>query len=188
MNIEEYQFDAKRLINLKDNNENFTYLILTVPLAKISIKDCLFWTIEIIIPRLKSLEQNELSSRTIKELEKLKENYNSSKANIFDELSHKNWLEKGKGEKEFLINLPLSRICWACLYFVCQENKLEFKSKFRGNNNIPKKAISNLNRTIGGECGFAIDITFREKGEEAYKIAKSYTKLIKKIENKENHS
>ena len=70
----------------------------------------------------------------------------------------------------------------ACLYYICQANRIEFKSKHRGSNNIPKEAIPNLYKPIGTECGYAIDITFREEKEEAPRIAKLYTKLIKRIE------
>ena len=154
--FEEYQDCVKKF-----NQSNNEFRFLTDSLIEKSPKKCLFWTIEVMGEKLKSLEQNELSIRTINELEKLKIDYTAIKAEIFDELSFKNWMDKGNGEKERLIHLPLSRLCWASLSFVCKENNIEFKSNYRKGNDAPKEVFHNLSNHIGWECSRALSILFR---------------------------
>ena len=86
MENEEYHLYVRELISRVISNEYYSYRILIEPLAKISTRDCLFWTIGIVVKELKPHCQDELSLRTIEESEKLKTNYNEDKAKIFDEL------------------------------------------------------------------------------------------------------
>ncbi len=184
MDVKNHNDIANRLLELIEKKEFFSYRIITKPIAKISFKECLVWTISLVENRLSNLAKDTLSKRTVNELKKIKSDFHPNKAVIFDELSFKNWQIRDLDQKPFSIHLALARICWACLGAICQENNLEYKSIYRNGNSIPKpkKGFINLENTIAGECASTIEIVYQDDYEYGREIANSYSQLMKRLE------
>ena len=159
----------------------FEYRCLTDFFAKASSKNCLFWTIRLIEGEFLKLYKNDLVNRTVKELRQLERDYNPEKAKIFDELSYKNWIKKGKGKEERKSHLPLARISWACLCFICNENRIEFTSNYLPGNNVTKEVFKNLDMHIGIECSYALSLTLGNDKEIINKVISTYSKTMKNL-------
>ncbi len=110
--------------------------------------------------------------------------YSKDKAKIFDELSFRNWRNRTGKDGTYLVHLPLARISWACLYFICLQHKYEFKSSFRSGNSVVEEAFKNLHKPIGWECGTTLSMLFEKDAKVAKDLALSYSKFMNEIENK----